>query len=201
MQPSDAIDYDLILEDLDRLLLLYRFVEGHETFPVLGRPAKLGFQFKSGCTVKPSSTAALLAERLLNISLRHNDIQKALHAHLASLHGRGNVGTEIESASGRVDVVVRRGAKLWFYEIKTSMSARGCIREGLAQLLEYSFWPGAPKAEKLVIVGEPALDSESKRYIGILRKEFLLPIEYQQFDFASGTIVSRSNDRVKVAVA
>lgn len=69
------------------------------------------------------------------------------------------------------------------------MSARGCIREALAQLLEYSFWPGAQVAEKLVIVGEPALDSESKRYIGVLRKEFLLPIEYQQFDLASGTIV------------
>ena len=189
MQPSDAIDYDLIMDDLDRLLPLYRFAEGGEAYPVTVEPTNDGFQFKSGCSIKPTSTTASLAERQLNIDLRHNELQRALHDHLAGLHGVGNVGTELASAGGQVDVVVRRGDKFWFYEIKTSMSARGCIREALAQLLEYSFWPGAQKADKLVIVGEPALDSESKQYIGVLREEFVLPIEYQQFDRCSGTIV------------
>jgi hypothetical protein len=40
-----------------------------------------------------------------------------------------------------MDVVVRLGIRYWFYEIKTALSARACIREALAQLLEYSYWP------------------------------------------------------------
>jgi hypothetical protein len=61
-------------------------------------------------------------------------------------------------------------------------------------LLEYSHWPGAQVAEKLVIVGEPDLDTESERYLITLRERFSLPIEYQQFDVAKGTLVRRSGD-------
>jgi|GEM_PF-6916215 len=132
MQPLNAIDYDVILQDFDRLLPLYRFVEGTDTFPAEA-PKRRGFQFKSGCTVKAGSATASLAERKLNIDLRHNQLQQALHDHLASLYGSENVGTELRSADGQVDVVVRRAGKFWFYEIKTAMSARGCIRQALAQ--------------------------------------------------------------------
>jgi hypothetical protein len=86
--------------------------------------------------------------------------------------------------------VVRRGERFWFYEIKTSISARGCIREGLAQLLEYCLWPGGREAEKLVIVGEPPLDNTSERYIATLRERFSMPIEYCQFDLDTGQIVA-----------
>lgn len=200
MQPSNDIDYDLIADDLDRLLSLYQFVEGTNTFPEIVESTKRGFQFKSGCTVKRGSSTVSLAERQLNITLRQNEIQTALHDHLASIYGLDDVGTERESGGGRVDVVVRRVEKFWFYEIKTAMSARGCIREALAQLLEYSYWPGAQVAEKLVIVGEPPLDSESERYLATLRDQFSLPIEYQQFDLASGTL-SRNKGRARGAVS
>jgi hypothetical protein len=50
----------------------------------------------------------------------------------------------------------------------------------LGQLLEYSYWPGAQQAERLIVVGEPALDSESERYLTFLREELLMPIEYEQ---------------------
>jgi hypothetical protein len=181
MQPADAIDYDLIVEDFGRLLPLYRFVEGKDSFPQIRTPTKGGFHFKPGCNLKPAKTTATLAERQLNIALRHNELQRALHEHLAGIYGANQVGTECESAGGQVDVVVRHGETYWFFEIKTAMSARGCIREALAQLLEYSFWPGAQEAEKLVIVGESPLDSEAKFYLASLKKRFALPIEYQQF--------------------
>jgi len=190
MQAADAIDYDLIVEDFDRLLPLYRFVEGKDTFPQVAEPKKGGFQFKSGCTVKPAKTMASLAERQLNIALRHNELQTALHDHLAQLYGADDVGTELNSAGGQVDVAVRRGQKYWFYEIKTAMSARGCIREGMAQVLEYSFWPGAQEAEKLVIVGEPALDGDAERYLATLRGRFSLPIEYQQFELSRRELIA-----------
>jgi hypothetical protein len=194
MQPANAIDYDAIVEDFDRLLALYRFVEGKGTFPMIAESATGGFHFRPGCTVKLSKTKASLVERELDVHLRQNDIQLALHDHLASLYGPENVGTERWSGSGRVDVMVRWKGKFWFYEIKTAMSARGCICEALAQLLEYSFWPGAQSAEKLVIVGEPTLDNDSERYLTTLRERFSLPIEYQQFDVSQGTFVRRRGD-------
>jgi hypothetical protein len=194
MQPADAIDYDAILEDFDRLLILYRFVEGKDTFPITAKPTPGGFDFKPGCTIKLSKTKASLAERELDVFLRQNDIQLALHDYLASLYGPQNVGTERWSGSGRVDVMVRQNSKFWFYEIKTAMSARGCIMEALAQLLEYSYWPGAVLAEKLIIVGEPALDLDSEKYLATLRERFSLPVEYQQFDCTSGTLVSSARE-------
>lgn len=190
LQPVESIDYELIVSDLDRLLPLYRFVEGTKTFPELSEAQNGGFRFEAGCTPKPSSTTATVVQRELNVRLRHNEIGFALYRHLASVHGEENVRAEIANVGGLVDVVVRIGEAFWFYEIKTAMSARGCIREGLAQLLEYSFWPGAQTAEKLVIVGEPIFDEESRKYLITLRERFALPLEYQRFDYSRGMLVA-----------
>jgi hypothetical protein len=190
MQPFDTIDYDLIVDDFDRFLTLYRFVEGHETYPVVSSQLqKQGFQFKPGCTMKPSETTATFAERELNVNLRHNVIQTALYEHLCSVYGGDKVGTELACANGRVDVVLHYEGRYWFYEIKTSVAARGCISQALPQLLEYSFWPGAQVADRLIVVGEPALDHDSDQYISTLRHRFGLPIEYLQFDMTSCKII------------
>jgi hypothetical protein len=85
LQPAKAIDHDLLLDDWDRLVSLYRYTEGDQTFPTITAPIPTlnaptaGFQFKSGCTLKRSSTKVSMAERTLNVNLRHNDLQIALH--------------------------------------------------------------------------------------------------------------------------
>ena len=43
-------------------------------------------------------------------------------------------------------------------------------------------------AEELIIVGETALDEESRQYLTKLKQNFSLPIEYQQFELASGSL-------------
>jgi hypothetical protein len=180
MQPINLIDYELVVDDLDRLLSIYRFVEGRDEFPTLaGNTADI--TFRPGCTVKQRQATASLAERILNIDLRHNELQLLLYSELQHEHGENNVATEWKTETGNVDVVVRReNNRFWFYEIKTSLSARACIREGLAQILEYSYWPGATEPEKIFIVGEPQLDGEAERYLTMLRERFSLPIEYRQ---------------------
>lgn len=65
--------------------------------------------------------------------------------------------------------------------------------EALAQLLEYSYWPGAQVAERLIIVGEPALDRESENYLATLRQQFDIPVDYEQFDLNTGKIVHQPN--------
>ena len=86
MQPLNSIDYDLLLDDLDRLLPLYRFVEGRGTFPAMSEIAQSGFHFKPGCTVKPAGTMGSLQEQELNIILRHNELQLALHNQIGRAH-------------------------------------------------------------------------------------------------------------------
>jgi hypothetical protein len=179
LQAVDKIDVDLIVSDLDRLVPLYRYVESHGSFAdPLNNTA---IDFIPGCTVKKRSTTTSLAARTLDIDLRHTALQETLYDLLEREHGKNSVTTEWKTVAGKIDVVVRRpNGKFWFYEIKTSLSARGCIREGLSQILEYAYWPGALESEKLFIVGEPELDEEAKLYMQLLQRRFQIPIEYRR---------------------
>ena len=96
-----------------------------------------------------------IVERRLNKSLRHNDLQHALGLYLIEQHGEGYVGDEQAAvAGGKIDLVVSDGSTRTYYEVKIAGRSRSCIRQALGKLLEYSYWPGAQTARKLVIVGE-----------------------------------------------
>jgi hypothetical protein len=183
-----SIDYGRILEDLDWLIALYEFVEGGgKTLPV--KHSKAGFAFKPGSSIQTFSARATLSGKTIEIDLRQKRIQDALHGCLVSRFGAKNVGTELSIPKRFVDLAVRKGTKLWYYEVKTSQSVQQCIREALGQLLEYSYWPGLRKADRLIIVGEEAPTAESRKYISILRKRFEIPVEYQQFDLSNGELI------------
>lgn len=189
-QPANrrSIDYDRILDDLDWLVPLYEFVEGGgKAFTV--EQLKSGFMFQPGCAIKTFSAKATFQARNLEIDLRHKRIQNALHHHLVSLFGVNNVRTELSGLGTFVDVAVQRGVKLWYYEVKTSGSVKECIREAIGQLLEYSYWPGSRKAEKLFVIGEQSINSDSQQYIATLRSQLKMPIEYRQFDLKSGRLL------------
>jgi hypothetical protein len=105
-----------------------------------------------------------------------NEIQLALVRHLRNKYG-DVVPDELRTGAGaRIDVVLRLGSDYWFYEIETALSARGCVRGGLAQLLEYCFWPSLQEAGRLIIVGEPALDL------------VCAAVYYERFDMTSGQL-------------
>jgi hypothetical protein len=191
LQASAQPDIEQILDDFDRLLPLYRFVESGEAYPTASQPL-IGFRFSPGCSIKPSATSASVVARQLDIVLRHNDLQASLHTLLSARYGEEAVGTEQGTGTGsrtRIDIVLKVGIRYWFYEIKIASSARACIRDALAQLLEYSFWPGAQEAERLIIIGEPPLDAEAAAFLASLRKRFAVPIYYQQFVMDTGTLV------------
>lgn len=188
LQPSNDIDIGLIVSDLDRLMPLYRFVESQETFadPLDNTIS----DFRPGCTVKKRFTTASQAEKTLDIDLRHTELQRTLFDQLESEHGKDSVTTEWKTGTGKIDVAVKRpDGKFWFYEIKTSLSARGCIREALAQILEYGYWPGAIEPEKLFIVGEPELDDEARRYLELLQQRFHIPVAYRRHVLSNGGTV------------
>ncbi|HEA17725.1 MAG TPA: hypothetical protein ENH88_15045 [Pseudoalteromonas prydzensis] len=116
-QDLTKISYQLILETLDRLLPLYLYTENQTTSENKSKEASY-FNFTPGCTKKLSNTSGTIAEKELSIRLRHNDIQLKLYKKLAEEHGVENVGTEIQCTNGSIDLVVKSGGNLWFYEIK-----------------------------------------------------------------------------------
>jgi hypothetical protein len=178
LQPLERpIDYKAILSDFDRLLPLYEYVESptHQQHP---RPAN--FAFRPGCPPRAIALQYTREAQHLDITLRHNLLQRALYSHLVTLHGEENVGTECPTFAGiRVDIAVRDADAFTYYEIKTYRSPRACIREAIGQLLEYSYWPGRQPANRLVVVGETPLDNKGKQYLQRLRDLISLNLEYQ----------------------
>ena len=143
-EKTDSPDIDLILRDFCRLLLLYRFVEGKaSTLPITSNSERV-FKFQPGHSPGQQSTTTMTtAEQTRDMILRHNDLQEALHKCLVSRHGKAHVGTENPAGGGGyIDLVVKTEDELIFYEIKTDASIQSCIRDGIGQLLEYSFWGG-----------------------------------------------------------
>jgi hypothetical protein len=179
--PLDQLDYEILLNGLDRLVPLYKYVESGGDLQPIATLKVARFKFRPGFTAKPSSTVATPAQKQLDVNLRHNELQEALYRRLAAGYGADNVGTELPSGVGTsVDLVVRGNDGFWFYEIKTAHSPRACIREAVGQLLEYAFWPGAQEATRLIVVGETSMDKNGVEYLRKLRKRFSLPLEYEQ---------------------
>jgi len=180
-QPLEQLDYEALLNCLNRLLPLYQYIEGGGVLQPISTVTVVPFEFRSKFTPKTPSTPASRAAKELDINLRHNVLQEALYHRLADEYGTENVGVELPSGVGTsIDVVVRHKGKFHFYEIKTAQSPRACLRQALGQLLEYAFWPGAQEAIRLVVVGEAALDEEGAEYLRTLKKRFSLPVEYEQ---------------------
>jgi hypothetical protein len=178
-QPAKRIDYERILDDFDRLLPLYRYVESSGATVPVPLP-KTGFNFKAGRSKKVTAAKATLREKELDLDLRHNLLQDALYQRLASKYSKEYVRTEQPSGVGTlIDIVVKMKDEYLFYEIKTALTPRACLREGIGQLLEYGFWPGAQEPSRFIVVGESPIDDDGQEYLRRLRKRFFLPIEYE----------------------
>jgi hypothetical protein len=179
--PRADINLDEVIDLFDRLLPLYARVESsasvaHENISL--HDAR-DFDFIPGCSIKSKWSQATQTEKTIDINLLHNFLQERLFQKLANEYGEERVGTEIPSGTdGRIDAVVRFDEEYWFYEIKTALTARSCIREALPQLLEYAYWPKATEATRLFVVGMPELDEQSRCYLDLLRIRFGIPIDY-----------------------
>lgn len=186
--PPDRINYDLILSDFDRLMPIYEYTVGYTSprgdVEPDNQPQDTDLRFVPGCRPRRSLTRAGWSERVVDVELRHNDLQRTLYSQLVGEHP-DNVGTEIVHGGGRIDLVVRRGAEYDFYEIKVADSARACLRQALGQLLEYAYWPGSQRPSRLVVVGEPELTRDGDAYVEFLRSEFRIPVEYRRITTAS----------------
>ena len=125
---NDDLDVREILDVFDRLLPLYRYVEGEEEGP----PLAISSDFTPGCPAFIERTAARQTGQTVDVALRHNTLQLALYKHLCREAGDKNVRMERPLELGvRVDGVVRRNGKETFYEVKVASTVRSCVRAAL----------------------------------------------------------------------
>lgn len=126
----DAVSVERVLDDFDRLLPLYEFVEEDTNFAT--RPIGRGgnFEWSPGNKPRADHFSYNRPEENTEVAQRHSTLQKALFLHLEGMHGRHNVSGEQDRGDGTfIDVAVKKDSRYIHYEIKTGPSARGCIRE------------------------------------------------------------------------
>lgn len=90
-----------------------------------------------------------------------------------------NVVVETDVCGHQVDVVIERGGKRVFVELKTRSIVKQVIRQALSQLLEYCYWPpDDSRAHALLIVGAGIAAAEDEQYLKLLRDRFSIPVHY-----------------------
>lgn len=146
--------------------------------------SKKQFIFRHGHTKKKGTTESSYEAHSSNIDLVQNRMQARIYQQLTKKYGKDNVGTELDAGYGAlIDVVVRESSRHFtFYEIKTLYSVRLCIREALAQLLEYAYYPNKSNASRIVVVSTNAITKEAQSYLEHLRHSFGIPVYYQRYD-------------------
>ncbi|WP_431024179.1 hypothetical protein [Halomonas sp. H5] len=160
--------------------------------PYLGMPDLLihAFNFVPGHNPGKNEGWRTYEDNRKKIDNLHNQIQNGIYLQLIKIYGNENVGTEQLTSNGtKIDIVAKDNNKgLIFYEIKTSSTVLGSIREAFAQLLEYSYYPDSNYATKLVIVSPNIVTEEVSIYMKNIRNKFGIPIYYQSFDMAKNQL-------------
>ena len=152
-----------------------------------------GFTFSPGHNKGKGTSTRSYTESDKVQDLFHNRMQTYIYKQLCKEYGNDNVGTEQDTGFGsRVDIAVKQDdGTIIFYELKTSNSIRQCIREGLTQLMEYSYFPDKNNASKLIIVSQNKIDGCNEQYIKKLRRTFNIPVYYQQFNTETNLLESK----------
>lgn len=151
------------------------------------------FVFRSGHFPRSEIRSAFTqSSRTPKSQLKHNFLQSRLFEQLVVKYSAAQVGAEVPVGIGRacVDVCVKVCEKTtFFYEIKTSNSARACLREALGQAIEYAYWPAVERADKLIIVSPALATDDLISYMAFLRSRFDHCVYYQRIDLETGDLV------------
>lgn len=186
-QPLDSADPHAALLALDRLLPLWRWIEDQTTPSAQGGAiAAPAHDLHGGRALDGDDWVDVFSpERRSRIERRHRGLQRRLKG---VLEARGFAEVTFEHPVGVcfVDVSARKGAELWYFEVKAGLTVRWALREAVGQLLEYALWRGGAAPARLVVVGEDAPTAASKAYLARLNASFPVPIEYWSIEAIAG---------------
>ena len=146
------------------------------------RDFKKGIKFRKGHHTKFEGKIKIKSFDNHSATLLHNQMQNKVFEILSNKFPNDEIGTEVPSNIGSIDIVKKRENNLIFYEIKTTNNVKTNIRLALSQLLEYAYWNKIEGIEELIIVAPSQPTSEAIVYLEILRNKFNIPIYYQYFN-------------------
>ena len=110
--------------------------------------------------------------------LRHNAIQELFYEDLKNRFPKEKVSMEEDF----VDVKQEGVKEIILFEVKPFAWAEDCIREGLGQLLSYTFALETEKTVKLAVVGPYAPTKEELKFISFIQTQLRIDFEYIQFE-------------------
>ena len=180
---DELLDVPLLLSETDNSIkaTYYTTLLNKESDPIFENVGVFNFSAKHN--PQKRNTVATYGQRLSEIDKLHPKIQDLCYEQLVKEFGKQNVGTEIQTGYGTsIDLVVKQNEKFTFYEIKTNKSLRICVREAISQLIEYTHFPNKANANKLIIISQNPIDSDTKNYLKYLQETYGLPLHYRQFD-------------------
>ena len=183
--PPDTFDPARVLQDFDTLLPIYEYTESGPDVnpPALTQRGPFTFtpDHEVDASPPPPITVYTRTPGETVVAYAHRRMQHALKQQLIA--EGAEVGTEHADGNGRsIDLVACRAGALEFYEIKSGLGPRLCIREALGQLLEYGYWGDAVHPARLIVVGDQPVDSEAQAYLCSLNHEFQLPVSYRHVE-------------------
>lgn len=133
------------------------------------RKFRKGTDNKSTTPQERKGTEAHIAEQF------HNELQNKLGDYLSKKFGKSNVIFE----ENYVDIKVQQPDRICYYEVKTASFAEYCIRQGIGQLLAYSFSENdSLKKKELVIFGKNKPTSDEIKFINFINNQL------KEFDFS-----------------
>ncbi|NLD46548.1 MAG: hypothetical protein GX660_05040 [Clostridiaceae bacterium] len=146
------------------------------------RNFEFGIKFKKGHNPKFVGEIEVTTPTRRKATFIHNLIQNEVYIILKKEFPDHEIGTEIPTNVGSVDIVRKLPDSYVLYEIKTSQSIKTNIRQGISQLLEYAYWNNIPNITELVIIGPSPSSKSSIAYLEKLRNDFKLPIYFRYFN-------------------
>lgn len=113
----------------------------------------------------------------------HNKIQNEFSKYLKCKFPNDTVKVEKQD----IDVWRKSKTKVFFYEIKPYNSAYYCIRDGIGQLLDYSFSNSSKLNKWLIIVGIAKPSANAVKFINFIKSSLSLNFNYEYFDMRDKT--------------
>lgn len=165
-KPSGISVYDY----MSKLYSEYRIKQNIEKSPSK-RKSRKGTKSRNTTSQHRKGTGEYIAEQF------HNELQEKLEKYLTNIYGEENVIFE----ENYVDVKVNQPTEIHYYEVKTAGFAEDCIKQGIGQLLSYTFYESDNRKKKLIIFGKNKPTKAEYKFIDFVKSQF----QGIEFDYLS----------------
>lgn len=135
------------------------------------RKSRKGTKSRNTASQYRKGTGEYIAEQF------HNELQEKLEKYLTNVYGDTNVIFE----ENYVDVKVNQPNEIHYYEVKTAGFAEDCIKQGIGQLLSYTFFENDNRKKRLIIFGKNRPTAAENEFIAFVKRQF----QAIEFDYLS----------------